>query len=41
MGKPDEPPAYDAKTNSEPQSSAKSGADRPLPDGWVKQWDNK
>lgn len=36
-GKSDNPPAY---SSSEPKCT-QSGDTRPLPDGWVKQWDNK
>jgi len=32
--KQDKPPSYDASTN-------KNEDTRPLPDGWVKQFDNK
>ncbi len=36
-GKSDNPPAY---SSNDPKST-QSGDTRPLPEGWVKQWDNK
>lgn len=47
MGKPEDPPAYQDSTRNNGNSSQNApsgskGADsRPLPDGWVKQFDNK